>query len=154
MNGYRDDMTLKDMVNQVGTDSRGYEMTPLMIAAENEHFQIVKYLIEQGEADPNIANSDGWNALHLAVYNRTNTELIELLLTHMSLDSINKRAVGIHSPGRAYIHNHSPIRQEIIALLRSKGGKANCHDENGRKVVIQKKSKGSLKEKVGKNKKT
>ena len=25
------------------------------IAAENEHFQIVKYLIEQGEADPNIA---------------------------------------------------------------------------------------------------
>ena len=31
-------------------------------------------------------------------------------------------------------HNHSPIRQEIIALLRSKGGKANCHDANGRNV--------------------
>ena len=30
----------------------------------NEHFQVVKYLIEQGEADPNIANSDGLNALH------------------------------------------------------------------------------------------
>ena len=30
--------------------------------------------------------------------------------------------------------NRSPIRQEIIALLRSKGGKANYYDENGRYV--------------------
>ena len=66
VNGYRDDMTLKDMVSQVGKTSHGGEYTPLMIAAKNEHFQIVKYLIEQGEADPNIANSDGLNALHLA----------------------------------------------------------------------------------------
>ena len=57
VNGYRDDMTLKDMVNQVGKDSRGLWYTPLMIAARYEHFQVVKYLIEQGEADPNIANS-------------------------------------------------------------------------------------------------
>ena len=39
-----------------------------MIAAENEHFQIVKYLIEQCEADPNIADSGGYNALHLAAF--------------------------------------------------------------------------------------
>ena len=105
-----------------------------MAAALKEHFQIVKYLIEQGEADPNIADSDGWNALHLAAeYNRTNTELIELLLTHMSLDSINKKTRwGSTRLDYAYSNNRSPIRQEIIALLRSKGGKANCHDENGR----------------------
>ena len=36
-----------------------------MIAARYEHFQLVQYLIEQGEADPNIADSDGYNALHL-----------------------------------------------------------------------------------------
>ena len=30
--------------------------------------------------------------------------------------------------------NRSPIRQEIIALLRLKGGKANWFDENGRYV--------------------
>ena len=34
----------------------------------------------------------------------------------------------------AYHDNHSPIRQEIIALLRTKGGKANCYDENGRNI--------------------
>ena len=57
VNGYRDDMTLKDMVSQVGKDSYGYDRTPLMAAAKNKHFQLVKYLIEQCEADPNIANS-------------------------------------------------------------------------------------------------
>ena len=64
-NGNNNNMTLKEYVNQVGKNSGGYH-TPLMIAARNEHFQIVKYLIEQGEADPNIADSDGWNALHSA----------------------------------------------------------------------------------------
>ena len=58
----------------------------------NEHFQIVKYLIEQGEADPNIANSNGYNALHYAACNnKKDTKLIELLLTNMSLNSINKK---------------------------------------------------------------
>jgi len=135
VNGYSDDMTLKDMVSQVGKRSDGGECTPLTVAAAYEHFQVVKYLIEQGEADPNIANSNGWNALHLAaIHNSTTTELIELLLTHMSLDSINnKDGDGGTSLDCAY-YNRSPIRQEIIALLRLKGGKANCHDENGRHV--------------------
>jgi len=43
---------LKKMVNQVGKDSGGYKVTPLMAAARREHFQIVTYLIEQCEADP------------------------------------------------------------------------------------------------------
>ncbi len=133
VNGYRDDMTLKDMVSQVGKDSGGFDYTPLQIAASyGEHFQVVKYLIEQGEADPNIADSDGWNALHYAAaYNRTNTELIELLLTHMTLDSVNKKVLGRTPLDRAYRYNDSPIQQEIIALLRLKGGKANYFDENG-----------------------
>ena len=100
-----------------------------------EHFHVVQYLIEQGEADPNIALSDGWNALHYAAdNNRTNTELIELLLFHMSLESINKENWGVGTPLDCAYYDRSPIRQEIIALLRSKGGKANCHDENGRIV--------------------
>ena len=136
VNGYRDGMPLKDMVSQVGRDSRGWSCTPLMTAARFEHFHVVKYLIEQGEADPNIATSSGYNALHAAAgHNRTTTELIELLLTHMALDSINKNYMGGDTPlDYAYRFNESPIRQEIIALLRLKGGKANYFDENGRNV--------------------
>ena len=76
------------------------------------------------------------NALHCAAGNtRTTTELIQILLTNMSLDSINKKNSGGFTPlDNAYRYNDSPLRQEIIALLRSKGGKANCHDENGRIV--------------------
>ena len=130
-------MTLKEMVSQVGTDSRGLEWTPLMIAARFEHFHVVQYLIEQGEADPNITSRHGRNALHWAVRNnRTNTELIQLLLPHMTLANVNnKKNWAEYTPlDWAYKYNHSPIRQEIIALIRSKGGKANCHDENGRYV--------------------
>ena len=136
VNGSDCNMTLKEYVNQVGKDSRGYEWTPLIIAATNEHFHVVKYLIEQGEADPNIADSDGWNALHYAAeWDRPDTELIELLLTHMTLNSINKKQSGGCTPlDLAYYYNKSPIHQEIIALLRLKGGKANNHDENGRNV--------------------
>ena len=137
MNGVKEgNMTLKEMVNQLGKDSSGYKRTPLMLAARNEHFQIVEYLIEQGEADPNIASSNGNNALHFAAqFNRTTTELIELLLTHMTLDSINKKDRWGSTPlDCAYHFNRSPLRQEIIALLRSKGGKANRYDANGRHV--------------------
>ena len=137
VNGYRDDMTLKENMNQIGTNSRGFEYTPLVIAALNEHFHVVKYLIEQGEADPNIAHSEyGWNALHCAVCNnRMTTELIQCLLNHMTIDSINKKQSGGYTPlDNAYAYNDSPLRQEIIALLRLKGGKANYFDENGRIV--------------------
>ena len=53
----------------------------------------------------------------------------------MPLNSINKKTRSGYTPlDWAYRNNRSPIRQEIIALLRSKGGKANCYDENGRFV--------------------
>jgi hypothetical protein len=136
VNGYRDEITLNEMVNQIGKSSRGWEHTPLMTAAREEYFHVVKYLIEQCEADPNIAKSNGWNALHFAACrNRTTTEMIQLLLTHMTLNSINKKNWGGATPlDCAYFANDNPIRQEMIALLRSKGGKANYHDENGRNV--------------------
>ncbi len=119
-------MTLKEYVNQEGRNSSGGEWTPLMAAAWYEHFQIVKYLIEQGEADPNIARSSGGcNALHIAASNnKKDTELIEFLLTNMSLNSINKNGYRDATPlDEAYNNDKSPIQQKIIDLLRSKGGK-------------------------------
>ncbi len=117
-------MTLNEMVNQVGKNSGGWGWTPLVEAARYEHFDVVKYLIDQGEADLDIADSGGGNALHYAAWrNKKNTELIELLLTNMSLNSINKKdSVGWTPLDCAYFNNN-PIQQAIIDLTRSKGGK-------------------------------
>lgn len=111
-------------VNQVGTDSHGHEYTPLMKAAQYEHFQIVNYLIEQGEADPNFEMGRGWNALYSAArYNKKDTKVIELLLNHMSLDSMNKKTRAGSTPLDWAYYNKSPIQQQIIDLMRSKGAK-------------------------------
>ena len=113
------DITLKEMVNQVGKNSRGWSCTPLIIATLKEHFQVVQCLIEQGEADPNIANSNGLNALHwAAANNKKNTKLIQLLLNHMSLDSINKKTCLGYTPlDYAYKFNHGPIHRKIKRSL-------------------------------------
>eukprot|EP00942_MAST-04A_sp_MAST-4A-sp1_P004842 g4842.t1 len=86
-------MTLKEMANQLGKRGDGYERTPLMIAARNEHFQLVQYLIEQGEADLTITTKyDRYNALTLAArYNENNTNIIQFLLENMSPNDINHR---------------------------------------------------------------
>ena len=82
-------------------------------------------MIEQCEADPNIAHSEyGSNALHdAAANNKKDTELIELLLTNMSLNSINKKDRTGSTPLDYAYDNKSPIKQKIIDLIRSKGGK-------------------------------
>ncbi len=118
-------MTVKEYVNQRGKSSNAWDHTPLMVAAWQEHFQIVKYLIEQCEADPNIAQGGGVNALHYAAYhNKKDTKLIELLLTNMSLNSINKNRNGDgYTPLDNAYYNKSPIKQKIIDLIRSKGGR-------------------------------
>eukprot|EP00942_MAST-04A_sp_MAST-4A-sp1_P009985 g9985.t1 len=76
--------------------------------------------------NPDLINkcNSGYNALHYAARdNKKDTKLIELLLTNMSLTSINKKTSGGFTPlDRAY-SNNSPIKQKIINLIRSKGGK-------------------------------
>ena len=137
-------MTLKQMVNQVGRNSSGSrrsrgrsgsDWTPLTIAANNEHSNIVQYLIEQGGADPNITNSIGMNALHYeASYNNTSTGCIQVLLAHMTITSINQKLGGYTPLDYVYDYNHSEVKQEIIALIRSVGGKANYYNANGIRV--------------------
>ena len=111
-----------DNINQFGSSAESHG-TPLMIAARYEHLQIVQSLIEKG-ADPTIVNDDGENVLHIAaMHNASGTGLIRLLLDNMPLDSINKEDNFGFTPLDVVRNNDdSPIHQEIIALIRSKGG--------------------------------
>ena len=131
VNGSNDNnMTSKEYVNQFGKHSHGghwNESTPLQAAASYEHLQIVQYLIEECEADPDFADRYGYNALHWAAdYNYKNTDVIQFLLKHMSLDSINKKVTQgsrIAPLDYAYRHKNFLIRQEKIDLIRKHGGK-------------------------------
>ena len=50
--------------------------------------------------------------------------MIEFLFTNMPRTSINKKAGVWGTPlDRAYHWNFSPVKQKIIDLIRSKGGK-------------------------------
>ena len=59
-------------------------------------------------------------------------EVIRKALT--KVDNINEVTHGETLLDLAYEYNDSPIKQEIIGLLRSKGGKSNIYDANGRHV--------------------
>jgi hypothetical protein len=146
-NNDNNNMTLKEYVNQVHRINeginKGHEFTPLMIAVKYQHFHVVQYLINQCEVDTNIIDDIGCNVLHWAVnslYPNTmnvyimNVDLIQYLLKHMSIDSINRKSQRGKTPlDSAYLQGFidSQNRLDVIKLIHSEGGKLN-YRENGR----------------------
>ena len=126
-------MTLKQMVNQLCQDNYSEESTPLMVAAEYEHYGIVQHLIEECEADPNITGHGGFNALHGAAENRKNTNVLKFLLENMSLNGINHTSDDGRTPlDIAYQSNiNNEIKDEIIQVIRQHGGISHKYNENG-----------------------
>ena len=72
------------------------------------------------------------------MYNEKSTRCAESLLKKMSLESINKKArylgKGFTPLDFAYKWNDSPIKNNIVQLIRQHGGKANHYDRNGKWV--------------------
>ena len=129
--------TLKDIVNKDGKRSDCIERTPLGVAAENEHTDVVRYLLEYGKADPTIPDRYGQLPLHRAVWsNKKNTDCIQLLLNHMSTTSINqKTGYGKFTPLTLATRNESPIKQDIIDILRLHGGNLSGNSSGGCCVI-------------------
>ena len=117
-------MDVTAMVSEVGTDSYGNSYTPLMAAALYEHSTIIEILL-QYNADTATTDSTGWNALHLAANNnKTTTTTVQLLLNNMKLEDINhKDNTSGCTPLDACYYNNSSIKQQLIDLIRQKGGK-------------------------------
>ena len=117
-------MDVTAMVSEVGTDSDDCSRwTPLMAAAENEHSTIIEILL-QYNADTATTNNYGVNALHLAAgNNKTTTTTVQLLLNNMKLEDINHKNIGGDTPLDHCYHNNSSIKQQLIDLIRQKGGK-------------------------------
>jgi hypothetical protein len=118
-------MDVTAMVSEVGKAREGYSATPLMAAARNEHSTIIEILL-QYNADTATTIFDGYNALHYAAwYNETTTTTVQLLLNNMKLEDINHKSstYGGTPLDHCYIFNESSIKQQLIDLIRQKGGK-------------------------------
>ncbi len=120
-------MDVTAMVSEVGADSGGNTRTPLMAAAWNEHSTIIEILL-QCKVSTATTDEDGWNALHYAARNKTTTTIVRLLLNNMKLEDINHKTTeyGNTPLDRCYGYDRSSrIRQELIKLIREKGGKTS-----------------------------
>ena len=117
-------MDVTAMVSEVGTRSDGYSVTPLMAAARYEHSTIIEILL-QYNADTATTDHIGQNALHkAAINNKTTTTTVQLLLNNMKLEDINHKNTDGNTPlDSCYKHNDSSIKQQLIKLIRQKGGK-------------------------------
>ena len=116
-------MDVTAMVSEVGKRSDGDSWTPLMAAAAYERSTIIEILL-QYNAD--TATTDhGRNALHYAAwYNETTTTTVQLLLNNMKLEDINhKNTYSGATPLDYCYYNKSSIKQQLIKLIRQKGGK-------------------------------
>ena len=74
--------------------------------------------------------------------------LLTIVMTHRTSGNIktiinqkDNKLNGNTPLDLAYEYNKSPIKNDIVALLRKYGGKANCYDKNGNEVE---KGKGDL----------
>ena len=116
-------MDVTAMVSEVGTASDGWSMTPLMEAATYEHSTIIEILL-QYNADTATTSSIGNNALHIAAWcNKRTTTTVQLLLNNMKLEDINHKDKYGDTPLDSCYNNISSIKQQLIDLIRQKGGK-------------------------------
>ena len=126
-------VSVKKLLEEVGKNSYGNEMNTLIASAYGERPEVLVQLLKY-DVNTAITNNIG-NALHYSAGgNNKSTRCIESLLKKMSLESINKKDKWGLTPLDYAYYNHSPIQNDIVQLIRQHGGKANCHDRNGKKV--------------------
>ena len=128
-------VSLQDMVNEFGKESAyGQKRKPLEVAVLNEHVPIILYLLEHGANvegrgwwEPNYESVfwNGGNNLHIAAAcSKHNLGTLRILINRMTLDLINQEdADGFTPLDRAHFENSSPLKEDIIKLIRSHGGK-------------------------------
>ena len=72
-------------VNSVDTNGQ----SGLMMAVYCGHNQVVEWLLQQRDINVSRRNSDGWTALHLAVYGNE-PAILSLLLAHPAADPTDR----------------------------------------------------------------
>ena len=83
-------------------------------------------------------DSDGFNSLHFAAkFSKKNVQMLQFVIDNYNGKDIKeiinqKNNYGSTPLDYAYKYNKSPIKNDIVSLLRKYGGKANRYDKNGK----------------------
>ena len=142
-------MSVEEMVSKEGKNSYGgTSCTPLEMAVINEQLEIVQFLVKTCPTVDLIGQtSHGYSSLHYAAWkSKKNVQTLQFLIDNYNgkdiKDIINQKDNDGRTPlDLAIVYNDSPIKKDIVALLRQFGGKANYYDKNGNEV---RKGKGDL----------
>jgi ankyrin repeat protein len=122
-----------NIINKFGYDQyteehqSQYRYTGLMMACEQYHKEIIKYLLEHN-ADPTLKNHIGWNSLHSICdcIECEDIELIQMLLNHMTPYSINNTDYDEQTPLDVLFNTGCKMNEKkmmISELICSYGGK-------------------------------
>jgi ankyrin repeat protein len=105
--------SLVEMGHDVNYLSRQSEMTPLFVAATQNNYKMVKWLLEAG-ADPSTPGIFGYRALHRAVVGEGDdvVETVRLLLDHGADPSL------VTDEGQTTLHCAVNVRKPNISVLR------------------------------------
>ena len=101
------------------------------MASYKEQLEIVQYLVKSCPTVDLIGQTDsiGHNSLHYAAqFSKKNVQMLQWLIDNYNGDIkqiINQKHKHGYTPlDRAYRYNKSPIKNDIVSLLRKYGGKA------------------------------
>ena len=140
-------------INMVGKNSWGSTRTPIGIAAQEEQYEIVQFLLSIPNItigaiakDCNCCSHSYTAIMWAARHNQKNLDVLNLLFNHktFSIDVLNKKnRYGNTALDWAEEYNQSSIKNDVIELLKSKN---NADDAMG-----QKKKKEEGEQKVDKN---
>ena len=108
------------------------------MALIEEQVEIVQYIVKTFTKVDLIGQTNwyGLSSVHYAAqYSKKNVQTLQFLIDNYNgniKEIINQKDDYGYTPlDYAYGSNNSPIKNDIFALLRKYGGKANRYDKNG-----------------------
>lgn len=105
--------------------------TPLMIAAEYKHHDLVMHLLDSGASLKN-ENSHGWNIMHVIV-NTNDRDLVQKFLLHPHVTDQNKALFNApDKDARSPMHIAAfKCDEDIVGILASAGANVTTTDNSG-----------------------
>lgn len=132
-------------VNKIVSDSGN---SPLHIACQNDHFELVKYLVQEKGANINFANKNGQTAIYFAWQN-SNSKMEDFLLAQAceALEEAQSKLVNVNLESAKITQSATEITQsekEITPLAANFRAKLSLSQKNADVEITNSPARRSL----------